>query len=71
MNHKLRSVLIILILAVLLIPVYYIYRWLQTVMKPRQSPAHLFLFLITCLLLVIRYTMFVVGLIAKLFPINR
>ena len=39
-------------------------------MQPRQSAARLFLFLLTNFVLVLVYTMFIVGLIVKLFPIN-
>lgn len=65
---KLRSLLIFLILLLALIPAYSINRYLQRVMRPRESAARLFLFLIANFVLVIVYTIFLVGLILKLFP---
>ena len=65
---RLRSLTILLILSLSLIPVYYVNRYLQRVMLPRQSAVRLFLFLLTNLIVVLLYTMFIVGLVVKLFP---
>ena len=67
---KWRSLTILGILLLSLLPAFYINRWLQRSMQPRQSAARLFLFLLTNFVLVLVYTMFIVGLIVKLFPIN-
>ncbi len=39
-------------------------------MRPRDSAARLFLFLLTNFVLVLVYTMFIVGVIVKLFPLK-
>jgi len=67
---KLRSLIIWIILLLSLLVAYYINRYLQKAMQPRQSPARLFLFLLTNFVLVLLYTMFIVGLIVKLFPVK-
>jgi hypothetical protein len=67
---KLRSLTILVLLLLSLLPAYFIYGYLQRSMRPRQSPARLFLFLLTNFVLVLVYTMFIVGLIVKLFPVK-
>jgi hypothetical protein len=62
-----RSLLIFLILLLALAPVFFLYGWLQRVMRPRESAARFFLFILTNLVLVVVYTMLLVGLIVKLF----
>ena len=71
MNIKLRNLAILFLLALSLIPVYYLYRYLMRTLQPRQSAARLFLFLLANLLLVIVYTMLLVGLVVKLFPLHH
>jgi hypothetical protein len=39
-------------------------------MRPRESAARLFLFLLTNFILILVYTMFIVGLIVKMFPVR-
>lgn len=65
---KTPSLLIILLIILLLIPIYYINRLLQRFIQPRQSAARLFLFILANFLLVIVYTILVVGLVLQLFP---
>jgi hypothetical protein len=67
---KLRSLTILVILLLSLLPAYYISQYLQRTMRPRESAARLFLYLLTNFVLVLVYTMFIVGLIVKLFPVK-
>ena len=64
---KLRSILILLIIVAATVPIYYLNRWLQRVMRPREAAGRFFLFIFTNLLLIVVYTVFVVGLIVRLF----
>jgi hypothetical protein len=68
---RLRSLAILIILLVSLIPIYYIYRSLQLWIQPRQSAARLFLFLLANFVLVLAYTLLLVGVIVKLFPVTK
>lgn len=65
---KLRALLIWLLVVCALIPLYYLNRWLQRVLRPRENPGRLFLFFLSNFLLVIVYTLLIVGLILRLFP---
>jgi hypothetical protein len=64
---KLRSLLIFLIVLLSLMPVYYINRLLQKMLMPRESAGRLFLFFLANFLLVIIYTILIVGLVVSLF----
>ena len=59
--------LILLIILLALIPLFYLNRWLQRMMRPRQSAAGFFLFLFVNFVLIVVYTLFVVGLIVTIF----
>jgi hypothetical protein len=65
---KFRSLLILLILVLALIPVYYLNQWLQRVVRPRDSAGRFFLFLFTNFLLVIVYTVLIVGVVLRVIP---
>jgi hypothetical protein len=65
---KVRALLILLMLAAAMVPIYYINRWLQQLMKPRDNVGRLFLFMLANFLLIIVYTVLVVGLIVRLIP---
>ena len=67
---KVRALLILLVMILLIVPMYYINRWLQRVMQPRENAGRFFLFLFTNFILIIVYTVFVVGLIVKIFPVR-
>lgn len=67
---KSRSLLIFLVIVLSLIPVFYFYRWMQRVMRPRESAGRFFLFIFANFLLVIVYTISIIGLIVKLFPLH-
>ena len=60
--------LILLIILLTLIPLFYLNRWMQRKMRPRDSAGRFFLFLFANFVLIIVYTLFVVGLIVRIFP---
>ncbi|HLZ88908.1 MAG TPA: hypothetical protein VKQ52_16750 [Puia sp.] len=64
---KLRSLLILVGLLLAMVPVYYLNRWLQRVMRPRESAGRFFLFIFTNFLLIVVYTVFIVGMVVRLF----
>lgn len=64
---KLRSLLILLCIVLAMVPLYYLNRWLQRVMRPRESPGKLFLFIFANFLLVVLYAVLLVGLVVRLF----
>ena len=64
---RLRSLLILLALVVAMIPAYYLNRWLQRVIRPRENAGRFFLFLLANFVLIIVYTVLVVGVAVRLF----
>ncbi len=64
---KLRSILILLVIVLALIPFYYLNRWMQKMIRPRDSAGRFFLFLFANFLAVIVYTVTLVGLVVKIF----
>jgi len=64
---KLRSLLILLVLILSMVPAYYLNRWLQQVMRPRENAGRFFLFLFANFILIIVYTVLVVGVVVRLF----
>jgi hypothetical protein len=65
-----RSLLILLVILLALIPLYYLNRWMQRMMRPRESAGRFFLFLFANFVLIVVYTLFVVGLIVRIFPVR-
>ncbi|HEV9038538.1 MAG TPA: hypothetical protein VGQ51_18005 [Puia sp.] len=65
-----RSLLILLLLVLALVPMYYVNRWLQLVMRPRENAGRFFLFLFANFVLIIVYTVFLVGLVVRIFPVR-
>lgn len=65
-----RSLLILLLLLLALLPMYYLNRWLQQVMRPRENAGRFFLFLFANFMLILVYTVFLVGLILRIFPVK-
>jgi hypothetical protein len=63
-----RSLIILFVIVVSLIPVYMINKSLQQIIRPRDSLSRLFLYLFSGLALVFIYTFLLVFLIKKLFP---
>ena len=64
-----RSLFVYLIILLSLIPVYYINRSLLKVLRPRDSAGRLFLYFLANFVLVIIYTILIVGLVVGLFYI--
>lgn len=62
--------MILLLLGLALVPMYYVNRWLQVVMRPRDNAGRFFLFLFANFVLIIVYTVFLVGLIVRIFPVR-
>jgi hypothetical protein len=65
---KLRSLLILLLIALALIPVYYFNRWLKRVLRPKDSASRFFLFLFVNFLMIVVYTVLMVGVVLRVFP---
>jgi hypothetical protein len=64
---KTHSLLILLVFALALVPFYYLNRWLQQVIRPRDAASRFFLFIIANFVLIIVYTVLLVGLIVRMF----
>jgi len=67
---KRRALLIWLIIVVALVPLYYVNRYLNKTIRPREAAGRFFLFLFMNFLLVVVYTMTVVAIIVRLFPVR-
>lgn len=67
MPTKLRSILVLLVIIVSLIPVYLVNRYLQKIIRPRQSMGRLLLYVLCAFLIIFIYTTLVVLLVKKLF----
>ena len=65
---KLRNLLIMLIVALALIPVYYFNQWLHHVLRPKDSAGRFFLFLLVNFLMVVVYTVLIVGIVVRVIP---
>lgn len=65
---RLRGLLIILVIIVALVPFYYLNRWLQRIMRPREAAVRFFLFMFANFLLIIVYTVLIVGIVVRIFP---
>jgi hypothetical protein len=64
---RLRSLLILLALVLAMVPAYYLNRWLQRMIRPRENAGRFFLFLFANFVLIIVYTVLVVGVAVRLF----
>jgi len=65
---KLRSLLILLIIMLALIPVYYFNGWVKRVLRPKDSAARFFLFLLVNFLMIVIYTVLIVGVVLRVIP---
>ncbi|MBL7722808.1 MAG: hypothetical protein JNK27_01610 [Chitinophagaceae bacterium] len=65
---KLKAILILGIIVLSLIPVYMIYKYLQQVMKPKESMRNFLFYLCAVLALIFTYTFLLVFIIKMLFP---
>jgi len=68
MSVRARALLILLIIALALLPIYYLNRVLKKTIRPRESTERFFLFIFANFLMVIVYTMTVVAIVVRLFP---
>jgi cytochrome c biogenesis protein CcdA len=64
----LKALAILAIIIVSLIPVYLLYKYLQKMIRPKDSAVRLFLYLFAGFALVFVYTFLVVLIIKKIFP---
>jgi hypothetical protein len=65
---KLKAVGILFIIVLALIPVHSLYKYLQRVMRPKDSMRRFLFWMLTVLVLVFGYTFLVVFTIKMLFP---
>ena len=65
---KWKAIVILLIILASLLPVYAINKYLQKILRPRESLARLFSYLLGGMLLVFVYTLLLVLLIKWIFP---
>ena len=66
--HKLRALVIVVLIVISLLPVYLFNKYLQKVIRPRESIGKLFLYILAAFALVFVYTFLVVLIIKGLFP---
>ena len=67
---KVRALLILLVVVAAMVPLYFLNRWMKRVMRPRENAGRLFLFLMANFVLIIVYTMLVVEMIVRIFPVR-
>jgi hypothetical protein len=65
---RVRALLIWLIIVGAMVPLFFLNRWMQRTMRPRESAGRLFLFLFANFLLIVVYTGMIIGMIVRLFP---
>ena len=65
---KWKAIVIVVIILIALVPVYSINKYLQKILRPRQSLTRLFSYLLSGMLLVFLYTLLLVLLIKWVFP---
>lgn len=65
---KLNSILILLLLALALVPMYYGQKILQKKLEPRRSLLRLLMYMLTVLLIVFAYSFLLVWCAGKLIP---
>lgn len=65
---KARAIFILLIILASLIPVYYINKYFQNILRPRESLSKLFLYLLSVFAFILLYTFLIVFVIKLLFP---
>jgi len=65
---KLKAIIILLIITCSIIPLYFFYKYIQRIIRPKESMGRLFLYLMSGFALVFIYS-FLIGLLVKmLFP---
>ena len=68
MPMRFKSLAILFIILVSLIPVYLFNKYLQKKIRPKESMGRLFLYMLTGFIVVFAFTFLVVFVIKKLFP---
>jgi hypothetical protein len=63
-----KAIVIFLIVLVSLVPAYFINKYLQKILRPRESLSRLLFYLVSGMLLVFIYTLLLVLLIKLIFP---
>jgi hypothetical protein len=66
---KSKSLLILLIILVSLVPVYFFNKYLLKIIRPKESFGRLFLYFLSGLVLAFSYTFLIVLMIKRLFPV--
>lgn len=61
-----RPLIIALILLASLVPAYYFNKYLQLVLRPRESAGRFFLFLLANFVFIVVYTIMLVGVIVRI-----
>ncbi len=67
---KRRALLIWVIIVAAMVPLYYINRYLNKVIRPREAAGRFFLYIFANFLLVVVYTMTIIAIIVRVFPIR-
>ena len=67
---RLRALSIFVIILLALVPVYYMNRALNKLIKPREAAGRFFLFLFANFLLIVVYTLSIVAIVVRLFPVK-
>ena len=67
---KRRALLIWVVIVAALVPLYYINRYLNKLIRPREAAGRFFLYFFANFLLIVVYTVTIVALIVRLFPVN-
>ena len=65
---KLKSIAILFIIILSLLPAYWLYKKLQMAMRPKESMTRFLFWLVTVFALIFAYTFLVVFVIRMLFP---
>jgi uncharacterized membrane protein len=65
---RIKAIAILGIIILSLLPVYLLYKYLQKVMRPRESMQRFLLWMLTMLLVIFGYTFLLVLIIKLLFP---
>ena len=68
MSARGRALLILLVIALAIVPIYYMNRALKKVIRPRETAGRFFLFVFANFLLVVVYTMTLVAVVVRVFP---
>jgi hypothetical protein len=66
-----KKILVLLFILASLVPIFYLNKWLQSLIVPRQSLARLAIYIFVVLELVFIYTYLLVIIIARLFPLEN